>query len=355
MSAGEIEPKESNGRSLMKRISAVPTPLIFVFSVLLAVGLLWQQGSLGDVINAARDANPWLMIGAMLLYMVSLALLAGRWHILIVMIHRSSHAARAAEAFLTSVVINYAAPVGLAVPSRAALTKRALGLSGPETGAVALWEVGADVLVLSLLSLLWVLISGSKALNALDNAVSPLLVLGVIVAGLLFVGIGMVLIRHLKPSLWARIRFEAIQFFRYPRQYPLDAARAMIVTFVYWGMQIAVLWLLLNAVGVDAGPSLTLGLVSVPILVGMLSPVPGGAGVREALMIAMAHVYNVDSGAVLLAALVYRVALFAAIPILYAGVRLWLKLEHEQPIADLHHLADANAGAAVAAPLEENR
>jgi hypothetical protein len=58
---------------------------------------------------------------------------------------------------------------------------------------------------------------------------------------------------------------------------------------------------------------------------------------------------------VLLAALVYRVALFAAIPILYAGVRLWLKLEHEQPIADLHQLADANAGAAVAAPLEENR
>jgi uncharacterized protein (TIRG00374 family) len=129
----------------------------------------------------------------------------------------------------------------------------------------------------------------------------------------------------------------------------------MIVSIIYWGMQVGVLWLLLKAVGVDAGPSLTLGLVSVPILVGMLSPVPGGAGVREALMIAMAHVYNVDSGAVLLAALVYRVALFAAIPILYAGVRLWLKLEHERPIADLHHLADANASAAVAAPLEENR
>ena len=97
MTTGEIEPKGSNGRPLLKRISAVPTPLIFIFSVLLAMGLLWQQGSLGDVIDAARDANPWLMISAMLLYLVSLALLAGRWHILIVMIHRSSHAARAAD------------------------------------------------------------------------------------------------------------------------------------------------------------------------------------------------------------------------------------------------------------------
>ena len=47
--------------------------------------------------------------------------------------------------------------------------------------------------------------------------------------------------------------------------------------------------------------------------------------------------------------------IFAAIPILYAGVRLWLKLEHKQPISERPHLADANPGATVAAPLEENR
>lgn len=355
MSADEAGQQRSGGRSLMKRVSAVPTPLIFIFSVLLAVLLLWTQGSLGHVVDAARDANPWLLIAAMLLYLVSLALLAGRWHLLIVMIHRSSHAARAAEAFLTSVVINYAAPVGLAVPSRAALTKRALGLSGAETGAVALWEVGADVLVLSLLSLIWILISGTKALNALDDAVSPLLVGAIVIGGLIALAFGMILLRHLKPGLWARIRFEAIQFFRYPHQYPRDAARAMAVSIVYWGMQVLVLWLLLKAVGVDASASLTLGLVSVPILVGMLSPVPGGAGVREALMIAMAHVYDVDSAAVLLAALVYRVALFAAIPLLYAGVRLWLKLEHQSPIADFHHLTDTSMGAGIVAPEEESR
>src|SRR4051794_33881860 len=251
MNAGEIEPKESSGRSLMKRISAVPTPLIFIFSVLLAVGLLWQQGSLGDVIDAARDANPWLMIAAMLIYLVSLALLAGRWHILIVMIHRSSHAARAAEAFLTSVVINYAAPVGLAVPSRAALTKRALGLSAAETGSVALWEVGVDIIILGMLSLLWIAVSGSRGLDALNDATSPVLVLAVIAAGLSGLAAGTIGLRKFKPNLWAKLRIEGRNFIRQPLEHPRDAARVVSVTVIYWLLQVAVLWLLLDAVGVD--------------------------------------------------------------------------------------------------------
>ena len=42
-------------------------------------------------------------------------------------------------------------------------------------------------------------------------------------------------------------------------------------------------------------------------------------------MVAIAGVAGADPAAVLLAGLVYRVALFAAIPVLYAGVRLALR------------------------------
>jgi uncharacterized membrane protein YbhN (UPF0104 family) len=59
----------------------------------------------------------------------------------------------------------------------------------------------------------------------------------------------------------------------------------------------------------------------------MLSPVPGGAGVREALMLAVARVHGADGASVLLAAVTYRVALFASIPILYALVRVWLTFD----------------------------
>ena len=54
----------------------------------------------------------------------------------------------------------------------------------------------------------------------------------------------------------------------------------------------------------------------------MLSPVPGGAGVREALMVAVAQAQGASGAPALLAAVIYRVALFVAVPVLYAGVRL---------------------------------
>ena len=72
--------------------------------------------------------------------------------------------------------------------------------------------------------------------------------------------------------------------------------------------------------------SLVLGLTTLPILVGMLSPVPGGAGVREALMIAVASVHGANEANVLLAGVTYRIALFAAIPILYGIIRLLITL-----------------------------
>jgi uncharacterized protein (TIRG00374 family) len=326
---------------LASRLAGIPTPLIFIFSVGLALLLLWQQGSLGDVTEAARDSDKRLLVVAGLIYLVSLGLLASRWHLLVKMIHGTSHLMRASEAFLTSVVINYAAPVGLAVPSRAALTKRALGLSAAETGSVALWEVGVDIIVLAVLSLLWIAVSGSRGLNAINDATSPLVVLAVIVAGVILLAGAIFALRRFKPSLWARLRVEGRQFIRQPMEHPRDAARVVSVTVFYWFLQIAVLWLLLDAVGVDPGFRLTLGLVSLPILIGMVSPVPGGAGVREALMVAMAHVYDVNSTDVLLAALVYRVALFAAIPILYAGVRFVLSREQITPTMTIDELTHA--------------
>lgn len=332
-------PQEPTGiRSLFHRLSRIPTPVIFLGSIGIALALLWLQGSLGDVARAARDADRRLLPAAALLYLVSLAILAWRWHFLIKMVHGASHAMRAAEAFLTSVVVNYAAPVGVAVPTRAALTKRSLGLSTSETGRVALWEVGLDVMVLTLLSLIWVLVSGGRALDALDAAPSLLLIAVVLAAG--FVGLILLLglVRRLKPALWARLRVEGRQFIRMPIEKPLATVGVVAVSLIYWGMQVAIMWLLLEAVAVDATASMTLGLVSVPILVGMISPVPGGAGVREGLMVAMARVYDVDTVAVLLAALVYRVALFAAIPILYAAVRFELRREKLEPALNIHEL-----------------
>jgi uncharacterized membrane protein YbhN (UPF0104 family) len=54
----------------------------------------------------------------------------------------------------------------------------------------------------------------------------------------------------------------------------------------------------------------------------MLSPVPGGAGVREALMAGAARLEGLAAGPVVLAAITYRLALFVVTPIAWGMVRI---------------------------------
>ncbi len=300
-----------------------PTTLIFVVSLAIALLLLWRQGTLADLGVAAADANRSTIAGAIALYVAGAALLCLRWHLLVRMVAGRSDAPRAAQAFLTSVMLNYAAPIGLAIPARAALTKRGLGLSGAETGAIAFWEVATDVLVLGLAGAIWLAFGNTAVLDRLPgNGLQA----GVVIA----LGCGMaiavaLLVAWRRPALWRRGAGAGAATLRFPARRPVDAALALGVTLLFWSLQGIILGTLLHAVGVPGtDPGLLVGLLALPVLVGMLSPVPGGAGVREALMVAVAQARHLNGAAVLLAAVAYRVALFVAIPILFAVVRGWL-------------------------------
>jgi uncharacterized membrane protein YbhN (UPF0104 family) len=308
---------------LVRRLARVPTPLIFLVSVLGAVVLLWREGSLASVAEAAQGVDPAVAVVAYALYVLGLAVLCFRWHLLVLMTKGESNVPRASEAFLTSVVINYAAPVGLAVPTRAALTKRALGLSVRETGAVAFWEIVSDVLVLGSGTVLWLLtVSGGSSAIASPLGDNNMLVVLAMLLSLAVVG-GIV---WKSRRLRSRIQKLASGALQYPRAHPAVAGAVVAVTVGYWVIQGVVLGLLLGAVDASATVGFVLGLISMPVLVGMLSPVPGGAGVREALMVAVADVHGADPAAVLVSAVTYRVALFVAIPVLYIVVRSWLRL-----------------------------
>jgi uncharacterized membrane protein YbhN (UPF0104 family) len=62
--------------------------------------------------------------------------------------------------------------------------------------------------------------------------------------------------------------------------------------------------------------------MGLPILIGMLSPIPGGAGIRESLMATAAGLQGVATAPVLLAAIAYRLALFVVTPVVWGGLRL---------------------------------
>lgn len=294
--------------------------------VVVALVLLWQQGQLREIVEVLRGAELQPILIATPIYLGSLAFLCLRWHLLVRMAQGWSDLPKASEAFLTSVVINYAAPVGLAVPSRAALTKRALGLDHHATGTIALWEIGFDVLILGTGSLAWLFLAeGSTTAvgDELSNSAGQYAKWGLIGLAVVLAGIA-----WLFRNAGQRRRF--VNFMRRilmsPMQRPGQALASIVVTALYWILQGVVLALLVDAMQVETSFIFILGLTSLPLLIGMLSPIPGGAVVREAMMYVVARIAGVPGGEVVAAAVIYRMALFGAIPILYGLVRLWLSL-----------------------------
>lgn len=307
-------------RTLWQRLLAIPTPVLFAGCLGVALMAVWRQGQLASLAAMATQLQPLFVIGVLLLYAVGPALQCVRWNALVRMVGGTPNLGAASEVFLTSVIVNYAAPIGLAVPTRTALTVRDLGLPFAASGAVVLWEALLDLGLLAIASAIWVMAGDIDVLReALPGDAGTVRIVGLVLLGGA-IAIGMVLWRM--PRWRLRLVRASRDLAAYPVRQPAAFGLAALSSVGFWVVQALVLAALLTAVGVAAQPILVLGVLGPPILVGMLSPVPGGAGIREALMVVVAHVEGVDGAAVLFAAVAYRAALFLMVPLLYAVVRL---------------------------------
>lgn len=313
--------RDSGPRRAARRLIAVPTPAIFLSSIMVAVALLVWQGTLGRVAAVAETIDWRLAALAAGLYACGLGLLAFRWHALVRMAGGGPSAPVSAEVFLTSVVVNYAAPIGLAAPARAALSKRDLGLAASGSGAVVLWEAALDLGMLAVIGSLWLALGGIDAARLLagpGRGWAAAMGVAAAVAALAVAAVAAVF-----PRARAVIRRLAGEAIGLPARRPRWAAAAALLTVVFWLLQLQVFALLLAAVGQPSPAVLVLGLMGWPLFAGMVSPLPGGAGVREALMVGVAGIAGADGAAVLLAALLYRLALVAGLPVVYGLARLW--------------------------------
>lgn len=309
--------------SIWRRLLQIPTPVIFIASLAVAFTLLWRQGTLGDLGETARQADTRVLIAASALYLVSIVVLCLRWQALVQMAGGRYEPTRAAEALLTSVVVNYAAPKGLAVPTRALLSARDLGLSATASGAVALWDVALDLVALGVMSLAWLAMIDRSLLRRIETpgAGTSAAIVGVVAA----VAVAIAVIAWRRPR-WRERGVAAVrEMLTYPSQRPLAAIVAVLFTAAYWSVQTVVFRLMLDAVGLGAevGWAVVLGLLGPATLVGMFSPTPGGSGVREAMMVVVAQAGGLPGAPVLLAAIAYRVALLIAVPVLFVIVRIW--------------------------------
>jgi len=299
-------------------ILAVPTPVIFGVAAAMATILLWRQGQLTEIVDSLRNVHPARVVGILLVYAASILLLGIRWHALVRMAGGAPLWSSSAEVFLTSVIVNYAAPIGLAVPTRAALTVRDLELSPVQSGAVVGWEAALDVAALATISGMWLFLGGSELVQTM-SVDRRVVVIFVVVAAL---GAAAITAVSRSTAIRARIAPFAGRMLSSPGQHPMLALVALVLTGAFWAIQTGIMAALLQLFGVAVSISLLCGIMGVPVLVGMLSPVPGGAGVREALMVAAAGLAGIPAGPVVLAAVAYRLALFVVTPLVWGMVRL---------------------------------
>lgn len=306
-----------------RRLMAIPTPLIVFVSLAIAAGVLWRQGSITSLGAIFGRLSPREILVILAIYALGPVLQCLRWDGLIRMIGGTSSLFTAADVFLTSVMVKYAAPIALALPARAALTTRDLGLSIGGSGAIVLWESVLDLIVLAVFSLIWVAMGDIDALRGIlpTNQMSWPLVIGI---GLLVILLVTGVLAK-RPTWRQKVVRTGIDLATYPVKYPGPFTFVVVCTLAYWFVQLVVMWLLLGAIGLEPSVLLVLGLMGLPVLIGMLSLLPGGAGVREALMVTVAGVEGVDAAAVLFAAVAYRAALFLVVPVLYGGLRVALK------------------------------
>jgi uncharacterized membrane protein YbhN (UPF0104 family) len=315
----ETEHRARSGwRKWLRPLLMVPTPVIFLVAGLLATLILWRQGGLEEIGASLRELSPWKALAILLAYTATILLLGVRWHILARMAGGSPPWASSIEVFLTSVIVNYAAPIGLAVPTRAALTVRDLGLTSGQSAAVVGWELGLDVVALLIVSALWLALGGTALLRTLSfdrTAMAVVICLGVAAA---LVAVVCLLLGAVRARLQRLLR----PMLANPMQRPGLAMAAAVMTAIYWAAQSAIMAALLAVFGTTPTLPLVLGIMGLPVLIGMLSPVPGGAGVREALMAGAARLEGLAAGPVVLAAITYRLALFVVTPIAWGMVRI---------------------------------
>jgi len=284
----------------------------------LATILLWRQGRLTEIVDSLSHVHPVRIVVVLLVYAASIFLLGIRWHALVRMAGGTPPWSSSAEVFLTSVMVNYAAPIGLAVPTRAALTVRDLKLSPGQSGAVVGWEAALDVMALTVMSVAWLLLGGSELVQTMsvDGRVIALLAVVVPLSALAVIGVSQ------STAIRSRIAPFAGRMLSSPAEHPMLALLAIGLTGGFWAVQTSIMAALLQIFGVAVSVSLLFGIMGVPMLVGMLSPVPGGAGVREALMAAAARLGGIPAAPVVLAAVAYRLALFLVTPLVWGAVRL---------------------------------
>lgn len=292
-------------------------PVAFWIGLAAALLVLWRSGQAGEAWRSLAGARVELLIVIVVIGMALPVIHAWRWRVVMAALGYTLTASTAAGLTVSSSLINYATPGFLGAPAKAILANRAERIPvGRSLVAIAL-EQGLDFLLLVFSSAVIVLYIGPARFSGLLSLGGwlPSPAIGVAFVVLVFMILG-VTGRERIARVAGRIRGA----FEQARDH-VSWSEVASLTLLYWLAQVAVVGVLLWALRLPVDLATVLALGTLPLLAGQLAPVPGGVGVREATMVALAGVTGVSAVSLLGLAILQRVLLVAALPLSLLAIR----------------------------------
>jgi uncharacterized membrane protein YbhN (UPF0104 family) len=295
-------------------------PLVVWGSIALGILALALSGDLGSMTSTLVDADPRFVA---LLLVVALALPvvhARRWQVMLRSVGHDLSLGAAVDLTISSTMINYAAPGYLWSPAKGMLARQMYGVGLGRSVPTLAAEQVLDALALLLGTAAGLLLAGPEISRQIATRVDApaLSTLLIAVAALAIVSVA---------GIYAVLRFGrrfVLSSIEAGRLLARDRSLRVPVsglTLSRWLLDTLAIWLAAKAVGVSLGLSALVLISNLPLLVGVLSPMPGGIGFREGAMAAVAGALAIPVTVILAAAILHRAVLILALPIVAGLIR----------------------------------
>ncbi len=274
---------------------------------LIAVVVLQATRS-GLTLAALQVANPVLLLLALLPALVAPVAHAWRWKRMLLVLGQTLPLRSALGATVAATVASYAVPGYAWAPVKGLVARQAYGVGLMRSAPTLVIEQALDAAMFVVgAGFGFVLAPGLVGGWSLRP---PLAALGIAVLGVIALA-ALVVTRRRRPPRFSVLRSSGYQLLRSQALYPWLAGLSLL----RWIADLAAFWLVAAALGLRLELGRLLVLANLPALLGMVSPVPGGLGIREGSVLAAGSMLGLSPGTLALVALLHRTVLLAGLPL----------------------------------------
>lgn len=276
---------------------------------LLALVVLWA-GRSGLTLAAPREASPALLLLALLPAAATPVVHAWRWQRMLLVLDQGLPLRAALRATVAATLVNYAVPGYAWAPVKGLVARQAYGVALTRSAPTLAVEQALDAAALALGAGLGLVLMPGLATQAQFQPPRGVFWLAV-PAGVALVALAALRRSGRFDAHLAALRSSGRQLLGSRALYPWLAS----LTLARWASDLVSFWLATAALGVRLNPAQVLLLASLPVLAGLVTPIPGGLGVREGGVVAVGTLLGLPAGPLAGAALLHRAVLLAGLPL----------------------------------------